>query len=679
MNKKRVLFLYTGQEQGSWGTIAYSRPAHYYIMPGILYCVSALKSDQFLAERCDLHYRYFNRTVETLESIAAALAAEHWDLVGFSTYCWNVKDHTTLARQIKAASPGTQILFGGPEVSLENAGAADVFFTSHPFVDGVVLGDAEKKLPALVRALLFADSGPENLDAVHGYAIPRIAADFEVDAATDLSTVPSIYPFDMAIRHSPTSGLAMVYETGRGCPNRCIFCKFGHRSTKAIRIAVDRVERELQWLFSQNIACVHVADAVFDQQLEYAKQVCRLILKNNSRTSLFFYCSLVKVDDELASLYAATQSQICVGVQSTNAAVLRILRRAHNPELFTRTAALLARHGVNFYIDLIFGLPGDTVESFMASFNQVVALRPAFVMLFPLALIKGTELADHADHYGMVPYRAEQLDPLDLRCDISYEHVALYREFGLADLEAFDAVALTVFYFYNRFHCCVSYLVDRCGLSPFELFRKIGEGTKAHLLATGMHVTNTTAMQGFEDTLFAIFRDLLGAVAVAEQELHAFKDLFHYDILRVVLLNAPHRERVFNALACKHIVAQGELSAWEDPAVRAVRSTYGKIVTLAYELPDLLDLASLQGGITPRPSCVFIHAPFASWDVRQRPVTPLERFLVEYIPEDRGVRVSVVLQAALRQFKSDKLDASAVRAALLQLVQGGIVALYRQE
>lgn len=677
--KKRVLFVYTGYEQGSWGTIAFSRPAHYYIMPGILCCISALKADRFIAERCDLQYRYFNRTVESLETIFAAITEEHWDLVGFSSYCWNVQDHTALAKRLKALCPGTQVLFGGPEVFLEDARQAAAYFDSHPFVDGVVLGDAEKKLAALVRALLFADECAVNLDTVHGFVIPRLAADFENAAAADLNELPSIYPFDIQVRRSPSCGLAMVYETGRGCPNRCIFCKFGHRSTKAIRIGVERVERELRWLFGQKIECIHVADAVFDLSPDYAKQVCRVMLQHNIRTSIFVYSSPARVDDELASLYAATQSQVCVGIQSTNAAVLKILRRAHNPELFTRGVALLARHGVNFYIDLIFGLPGDNVSSFTNSFNEVVGMRPAFVMLFPLVLIKGTELADQAERYEMVPCGAEELLRLRLLCDISYENVALYREFGCADLEAFDAVALTVFFFYNRFQCTLLYLVERSGLSPFQVFRRIGEKTKDHLRATGMRVVNTTATPGFDEKLFEIFGDLLGDVAIGEQELRAFKDLFHYDIVRLLLLNSPQRERVFDSLAAKHVLAPGERTIWDDPAVRVVRSTYGKIVNIGYALPDLLGLASLQGKIAPRPSAVLIHAPYSSWKVVQQPLTPLERFLVEYIPETKGVRVPAVLQAAFRQLKSDDRETAPVRETLLHLVQEGIFSLYRQE
>ena len=82
-NKKKILFIYTGYEQGSWGNIAFSCKAHYYIMPGILYCVKSLQSDPEINETCDIHYKFFNRTVESREDILKYLIRDHWDLIGF--------------------------------------------------------------------------------------------------------------------------------------------------------------------------------------------------------------------------------------------------------------------------------------------------------------------------------------------------------------------------------------------------------------------------------------------------------------------------------------------------------------------------------------------------------------------------------------------------------------------
>ena len=186
--------------------------------------------------------------------------------------------------------------------------------------------------------------------------------------------MPEIYPFTLEVKRTASCGLAMVYETGRGCPYQCIYCQFSHRNHRPFRLPLERVTKELTWLLNRSIDCIHFADAVFDLDPSFAKDVLRHCIRENQSTSLFFYCSFNKLDEELAELFAASQAQICVGVQTTNKTVLKKINRGLNPRLFHEIKELLARYNLNFYIDLIFGLPLDTPESFGRSFNDVDGL-----------------------------------------------------------------------------------------------------------------------------------------------------------------------------------------------------------------------------------------------------------------------------------------------------------------
>jgi hypothetical protein len=349
--------------------------------------------------------------------------------------------------------------------------------------------------------------------------------------------------------------------------------------------------------------------------------------------------------------------------------------------LFDKTASLLERFDINFYIDLIFGLPKDNMESFARSFNQVAAINPAFIMLFPLSLIKGTELADQYAQYGILPYPREKIKPLNLMCDISYENIGLYRDFSEKDLETFDAVTLTVFYFYNRFYFSLSHLVKRCSQTPFALFRHIGEKTKKYLKESGLRASNTSQMQGFNEVLFALFSDILCRENAAENELKAFKELFNIDILRIILLTSPLRIKIFRSLADKKPDRAPASFSFPDDRFRAQRSSHGKIVNIPYALQDLFNLHAIPDTIARIPTQLFIHAPFNAWNVKIVQISPLERFCIEYIPANRGVRVNTIVQAATRQFRpapreSLTITPESVQKTLQSLFEREIILLY---
>jgi len=61
------------------------------------------------------------------------------DVIGFSTYVWNIRISLEVARRIKAARPETLIVFGGPQVP----DRAEEFLRQNPFVDIVSHGEGE--------------------------------------------------------------------------------------------------------------------------------------------------------------------------------------------------------------------------------------------------------------------------------------------------------------------------------------------------------------------------------------------------------------------------------------------------------------------------------------------------------------------------------------------------------
>jgi hypothetical protein len=62
---------------------------------------------------------------------------------------------------------------------------------------------------------------------------------------------------------------------------------------------------------------------------------------------------------------------------------------------------MLSRSGVSFGIDLIYGLPGDSLSDFEEGVDFALGLGPNHLDLFPLALLPGTELGEKAEELGI--------------------------------------------------------------------------------------------------------------------------------------------------------------------------------------------------------------------------------------------------------------------------------------
>ena len=96
----------------------------------------------------------------------------------------------------------------------------------------------------------------------------------------------------------------------------------------------------------------------------------------------------------LAGLLAAGVNRISLGVQSFDDDELRLLGRVHEADQ-ARQAYHQARaagfHNLN--LDLIFGLPGQTVDRWQATLRQALALAPQHLSLYALTLEEHTPLA----------------------------------------------------------------------------------------------------------------------------------------------------------------------------------------------------------------------------------------------------------------------------------------------
>ena len=96
----------------------------------------------------------------------------------------------------------------------------------------------------------------------------------------------------------------------------------------------------------------------------------------------------------LAGLRAAGVNRLSIGVQSFEPRELRVLGRRHTAaDVAHAVRAARAARFTNLSIDLIFGVPGQTEESWAASLDAAVALEIEHISCYGLTIEEGTPYA----------------------------------------------------------------------------------------------------------------------------------------------------------------------------------------------------------------------------------------------------------------------------------------------
>jgi len=97
----------------------------------------------------------------------------------------------------------------------------------------------------------------------------------------------------------------------------------------------------------------------------------------------------------LSDLHSLGVNRLSIGMQSANGSELALFARRHDHDAVVRAVTFARRAGFdNLSLDLIYGFPLQTMESWKASFQQLLALQPDHTSLYALGLEEGTPMAE---------------------------------------------------------------------------------------------------------------------------------------------------------------------------------------------------------------------------------------------------------------------------------------------
>lgn len=379
------------------------------------------------------------------QAILKFLADAKPDLIGMSCYLWNVERSLSLAGQIKRHLPTCTVVMGGPEITPENS-----FLIKHGEFDIGVVGEGEEVWDALLQSFPKIPSIPglllqgENRQWGHsGHRLRR----------------PPLGHW-----HSPfLSGLldpqlnsVLWLETVRGCAYRCAYCYYHKQSPRLRTFPLERILKEVARALDQGLGEIVFLDPCFSRRPNLEALLEGLATCNpERRLHLHAECKIEAIDQAMAKKMArAGFVQVEVGLQSVNRSTLRNIHRTFHAQRFLQGVRSLQDCGIEVMVDLIAGLPGDTLSDVCQSLDWVIDHEAYdYLMLYPLSLIPGTELHQRASEFGLCampnpPYlltRSPTLTALEMNQAFRYYEESMEEEVTPLEMPPFLDASLSHF------------------------------------------------------------------------------------------------------------------------------------------------------------------------------------------------------------------------------------------
>ena len=392
------------------------------------------------------------------ENIVKELYKEKANIIGFSTYIWNVTLVKEISDLLKIINEDVEIVYGGPEVSYDPCEILKKFSG-----DYIIEGEGEETFREfLIEKLKNNDN--EKLLQIKGLYTKKGNEIIYGGKRPLMDMNNLVFPYE---EYEDLENKIAYFESSRGCPFMCSYCLSS--TTHGVRfLDIDRVKKELKYFVDKGVSLVKFVDRTFNCNHKFAKEIWSYLIECGGDTTFHFEISadlLTKEEIEILSKAPKDKFQFEVGVQTTNNEVLRNINRFVNYENIKEKVDEVKKYkNIKQHLDLIAGLPGEDLESFIKSFNDVYAIEPEEIQLGFLKLLKGSKMREDAEKWGM---KASPYPPYEILYTkkISYKNILVLKK-----------VEEMVDKYYNagKFDISIKFLLKYFD-TPFEFYKALSD------------------------------------------------------------------------------------------------------------------------------------------------------------------------------------------------------------
>ena len=384
------------------------------------------------------------------EEIATLIESASPDIIGISTYIWNARKLPGMLKLLRERLPNVKIILGGPEATFN----AEYWLGNG--ADIVVRGEGERSFAKLLD------------DMENGKTIEAIIESEPPDEFTNPQSTEYFASLD--------NRLAYI-ETSRGCPFCCAFCLSA--GTNVHFMPLEQAFRQIEQLSKTSVQTIKFVDRTFNCNAERAYQLFGFIIGLDTKCCFHFEVGADLFDKKTLELLATApigRIQFEAGLQSFFEATLKAVSRQTDQTLAEQNIRIILANGnIHVHVDLIAGLPFETLPNLADSFDRAFNLNADVLQLGFLKMLHGSILRNQNTEivYNQQP---------------PYEIISS-RWLSVDDLLIIKKAenALNRTYNKGRFRATLKYVLDMSKLRPFELFRTLGETAPNHGIALNQY------------------------------------------------------------------------------------------------------------------------------------------------------------------------------------------------
>jgi radical SAM superfamily enzyme YgiQ (UPF0313 family) len=310
-----------------------------------------------------------------------------------------IDDYGALVAALRARSNAPIVLGGAgftvmPSTIMEHLGA-----------DVGIVGEGEIAFPWVLHHL--ANDAP--LASTPEYRCDRVNGGVLVNPVTrikhlDITGVPRRERFDIdAYYHR---GGALNIQTKRGCYFECTFCSYPLIEGSKVRLRTAQAVVDEMQMLRETLGVRHwfFVDNIFNVPMRHAKDICEAIAARCLDVEWSGFLNPRFVDDELCRLMAASGCKaIEFGTDSGSAAMLASLKKEFDADDLRRASALCHKYHLKFCHSLIFGGPGETLQTVSETIDVMEELQPtAVIAMTGIRVLPGTGMVEIALRDGQI-------------------------------------------------------------------------------------------------------------------------------------------------------------------------------------------------------------------------------------------------------------------------------------
>lgn len=233
--------------------------------------------------------------------------------------------------------------------------------------------------------------------------------------------------------------------TSRGCPYSCIYCTAHQYYGKKLRLrsAGNVVDEMQECLEKHHVKNFTMWSDTFNQSKKFVMEVCGEIKKRGMEKKIRWMANS-RVDHVDAEVLSEMRSSGCIGVsygvESGVDEILENMKKGANAQQAREAVRLTKAAGIEVLTHIIFGLPGETIETINQTIQYVKEMDPDYAQFYCAIPFPKTELEEMGKKNGWITtedYAKYELNqpilnlPTLSSIELQKARIRAYREFYL--------------------------------------------------------------------------------------------------------------------------------------------------------------------------------------------------------------------------------------------------------